>query len=224
MDWIKKTQWTITSSPALTDVRLLFSGPVPLARGSGAPPLRCLLTPQFGFSSPGSLWWPLGQHFLHQTVRLSVCLPCWMGHSEARNRPSSSDSQGPPRSWWQGLPANICKMSKFTAASPFSPPPRGLFPVDPSRNRCTRVPPWVLNTFFYLQSGQLAHLHVRPGRHQLEGPLSSKADSASSSRPVTPQMLGAPRWGQGPASAAGGPQLTSSPWLPSESTPSKGQH
>ena len=140
VDWIKKTQWSITSSPALTDVRLLFSGPVPPARGSGAPPLRCLLTPRFGFCSPGSLWSPLGQHFLHQTVCLFVCLPCWMGHSEARNRPSSSDSQGRPRSWWQGLPANICKMSKFTAASPFSPPPRGLFPVDPSRDRCTHVP------------------------------------------------------------------------------------
>ena len=103
-DWIKKIWCIYTHTvdyyrPAPTDISRLFSGPGPPGRGSGTRPL----TPRSGFCSPGSLWSPLGQHFLHQTVRLSVCLPCWTGHSEGRNRPSNSDSQGPPRSWWQGL-------------------------------------------------------------------------------------------------------------------------
>ena len=53
-------------------------------------------------------------------------------------------------------------------------------------------PPRVLSTFLHLQSGQLVHLHIRPGGHQLEGPLSSRADSASSPQQVTPQMLECP--------------------------------
>lgn len=77
-------------------------------------------------------------------------------------------------------------------------------------------PPRVFSTFLHLQSGQLAHLHIRPGGHQLERPLSSRADSASSPWQVTPPDARAPRWGQGPASAAGELQLTSSPHLPQQ--------
>ena len=68
----------------------------------------------------------------------SVCLsvsPAGQGTLRAGTGPPTLTPKAHPDPGDRGSPINICKMSKFTAASP-----RGLFPVGPSGDRCTHIP------------------------------------------------------------------------------------